>query len=50
MLKLIIDAAHRCDGHVVHLTGDGILGPFGHQSRTEHHPRRAVRVQDEVRG
>jgi class 3 adenylate cyclase len=52
-LKLMIDAAHRYDGYVVHSTGDGILALFGAPVAHEDHPQRALyaalRMQDDLK-
>jgi class 3 adenylate cyclase len=52
-LKLMIDAAHRYDGYVVHSTGDGIFALFGAPVAHEDHPQRALyaalRMQDELK-
>ena len=52
-LKLMIEAAHRYDGYVVHSTGDGIFALFGAPVAHEDHPQRALysalRMQDELR-
>ncbi len=51
-LKLMIDAAHRYDGHVVQSTGDGIFALFGAPVAHEDHPQRALyaalRMQEEL--
>ena len=53
VLKLMIDAVHRYDGHIVQSTGDGIFALFGAPVAHEDHPQRAVyaalRLQDELR-
>src|SRR5579859_5205087 len=52
-LRLMIDAAHRYDGHVVQSTGDGIFALFGAPVAHEDHPQRALyaalRMQEELR-
>jgi class 3 adenylate cyclase len=52
-LKLMIDAVHRYDGHVVQSTGDGIFALFGAPVAHEDHPQRALyaalRMQEEIR-
>ena len=52
-LKLMIDAVHRYDGHIVQSTGDGIFALFGAPVAHEDHPQRAVyaalRIQEEIR-
>jgi class 3 adenylate cyclase/predicted ATPase len=51
-LKLMIDAARRCDGYVQN-TGDGIFALFGAPAAHEDHPQRAlyaaVRMQEELK-
>jgi predicted ATPase/class 3 adenylate cyclase len=42
VLKIMIDAAHRYDGYVVHSTGDGIFALFGAPVAHEDHPQRAL--------
>jgi NAD(P)-dependent dehydrogenase (short-subunit alcohol dehydrogenase family) len=41
-LKLMIDAVHHYDGHVVQSTRDGIFALFGASAAREDHPRRAL--------
>jgi class 3 adenylate cyclase len=52
-LKLMIDAAHRYDGHVVQSTGDGIFALFGAPLAHEDHPQRALyaalRMQEDLK-
>src|SRR6266851_210325 len=52
-LKLMIEAAHRYDGHIVQSTGDGIFALFGAPVAHEDHPQRALyaalRTQEELR-
>ena len=52
-LRLMIDAAHRYDGHVVQSTGDGIFAIFGAPVAHEDHPQRALyaalRMQEELK-
>src|SRR5216683_4891994 len=52
-LKLMIDAAHRYDGHVVQSTGDGIFALFGAPLAHEDHPQRALyaalRLQEDLK-
>jgi predicted ATPase/class 3 adenylate cyclase len=52
-LKLMMDAVHRYDGHVVQSTGDGIFALFGAPVAHEDHPQRALyaalRMQEEIR-
>jgi class 3 adenylate cyclase/tetratricopeptide (TPR) repeat protein len=52
-LKLMIDAVHRYDGHIVQSTGDGIFALFGAPVAHEDHPQRAVyaalRMQEGLR-
>src|SRR5215472_4518078 len=52
-LRLMIDAVHRYDGHVVQSTGDGIFALFGAPVAHEDHPQRALyaalRMQEEMR-
>jgi class 3 adenylate cyclase/tetratricopeptide (TPR) repeat protein len=53
VLKLMIDAVHRYDGHVVQSTGDGVFAMFGAPIAHEDHPQRALyaalRLQDELK-
>ena len=48
----MIDAAHRYDGYVVQITGDGIFALFGAPVAHEDHPQRALyaalRMQEEL--
>ena len=52
-LKLMIDAAHRYDGYIVQITGDGIFALFGAPVAHEDHPQRALyaalRMQEELK-
>jgi class 3 adenylate cyclase/tetratricopeptide (TPR) repeat protein len=52
-LKLMMDATHRYDGHVVQSTGDGIFALFGAPAAHEDHPQRALhaalRMQEGLR-
>ncbi len=52
-LKLMIDAAHRYDGHIVQSTGDGIFALFGAPVAHEDHPQRALyaalRLQEDLK-
>src|SRR6516225_3554933 len=52
-LKLMIDAVHRYDGHIVQSTGDGIFALFGAPIAHEDHPQRALyaalRIQEDIR-
>src|SRR5438874_1353587 len=52
-LKLMIDAVHRYEGHIVQSTGDGIFALFGAPIAHEDHPQCAVyaalRIQEEIR-
>src|SRR5713226_7382455 len=52
-LKLMIEAAHRYDGHIVQSTGDGIFALFGAPVAHEDHPQRALyaalRLQEELK-
>jgi class 3 adenylate cyclase len=52
-LKLMIDAVHRYDGHIVQSTGDGIFALFGAPLAHEDHPQRALyaalRLQEAIR-
>jgi class 3 adenylate cyclase/predicted ATPase len=52
-LRLMIDAVHRYDGHIVQSTGDGVFAMFGAPVAHEDHPQRALlaglRMQDEMR-
>ena len=53
VLKLMIDAVRRYDGHVVQSTGDGIFALFGAPVAHEDHPQRslytALRLNEEIR-
>jgi class 3 adenylate cyclase len=52
-LKLMIEAVHRYDGHIVQSTGDGIFALFGAPAAHEDHPQRALyaglRIQEDIR-
>jgi len=52
-LKMMIDAVHRYDGHVVQSTGDGIFALFGAPVAHEDHPQRALltalRIQQDIK-
>jgi class 3 adenylate cyclase len=52
-LKLMMDAVHRYDGHIVQSTGDGIFALFGAPVAHEDHPQRALlaalRMQEELK-
>jgi len=52
-LKLMINAVHRYDGHVVQSTGDGIFALVGAPVAHEDHPQRALyaalRMHEELR-
>jgi class 3 adenylate cyclase/tetratricopeptide (TPR) repeat protein len=52
-LRLMIDAVHRYDGHIVQSTGDGVFAMFGAPVAHEDHPQRALlaglRMQEEMR-
>jgi class 3 adenylate cyclase/predicted ATPase len=52
-LKLMIDAVHRYDGHIVQSTGDGVFALFGAPVAHEDHPQRALyaalRIQEDIR-
>jgi class 3 adenylate cyclase/tetratricopeptide (TPR) repeat protein len=51
-LRLMIDAVHRYDGHIVQSTGDGVFAMFGAPVAHEDHPQRALlaglRMQEEM--
>jgi class 3 adenylate cyclase len=51
-LKLMIDAVHHYNGHVVQSTGDGIFAIFGAPVAHEDHPQRALysalRIQENL--
>ena len=52
-LKIMIDAVHHYDGHIVQSTGDGIFALFGAPIAHEDHPQRALyaalRMQEDIR-
>jgi class 3 adenylate cyclase len=52
-LRLMIDAVHRYDGHIVQSTGDGIFALFGAPTAHEDHPQRALyaalRLQEDLK-
>jgi class 3 adenylate cyclase/predicted ATPase len=51
-LRLMIDAVHRYDGHIVQSTGDGVFAMFGAPVAHEDHPQRALlaglRMQEDM--